>query len=211
VTLLAAPSPGPPLDPSGDEARRLLREELLHREYHRTDLWGRLLDWLGRLFRGGVDAASGSSSITALVTIAVALGLVLALTLLLTRVQRDHRVRRQRGGAVLPDDRPSAADLRRRAEEAHAAGHHADAVVDGYRALAARQIEHGRLADRPGATAHEIAGLLATAYPGQAARVAAAADVFDATRYGDRPATAAQAQAVLALDDDLGHRPVGAR
>ena len=42
-------APEPPLDPSGDEGRRLLRDELLHREYHQQDLWQRLTDWLSRL------------------------------------------------------------------------------------------------------------------------------------------------------------------
>jgi hypothetical protein len=201
----------PPLDPSGDEARRLLREELLHREYHRTDLWGRLLDWLGRIFRGGVDAASGSSTATALVTTIVVLVLVVALALVLTQLRRDRRGRRRRAEAVLPDDRPSATVLRRRAEEALAAGRFADAVVDGYRALAARQIEHGRLEDRPGATAHEIAALLATTYDARGRSITAAADLFDATRYGDRPATADEARTVLALDDELTREPAGAR
>ena len=59
---LLVPAPGPPLHPSGDEGRRLLREELLHGEYHRNDLWNRLLAWVGRLFRGGVDAAASTGA-----------------------------------------------------------------------------------------------------------------------------------------------------
>jgi len=208
--VLLAPAPtGPPLDPSGDEGRRLLREELLHPEYHRNDLWGRLLDWLDRLFRGSVDAASGSSVVTALVTTVVVVLLLVALALVLSRVRRDRR-RRRTAAAVLPADRPTAAVLRGRAEDALAAGRFGAAVVDGYRALAVRQIERGRLDDRPGATAHEIATLLATSYADQQGRVREAADLFDATLYGDHPATAVQARAVLALDDDLGRQPVGA-
>lgn len=202
---------GPPLDPSGDEGRRLLREELLRGEYHRSDLWNRLLDWVGRLFRGGVDTASASSLFSALVTIVVVLLLVVGLILLLSQLRRDRRRRRQRAEAVLPADRPAAALLRRRAEEALAAGRFSDAVVDGFRALAARQIERGRLDDRPGATAHEIAALLATSYDAHGRRITAAADLFDATLYGERPATADQARLVLGLDDELAHQPVGAR
>ncbi len=44
-------APAPPLDPSGDEGRRLLRAELLHREYHQQDLWQRLVAWLSRALR----------------------------------------------------------------------------------------------------------------------------------------------------------------
>jgi len=209
--MLVPLAPGPPLDPSGDEGRRLLREELLHAEYHRSDLWGRLLGWLDRMFRGGVHAASGSSTATALVTTVVVVGLVLALIFLLTQVRRDGRGRRHRSEAVLPDDGQSAAGLRRRAEEALARGHFADAVVDAYRALAVRQIERGQLEDRPGATAHEIAALLAASYDGHGRRIADAADLFDATLYGDRPATGDEARLVLALDDELALEPVGAR
>jgi hypothetical protein len=39
-------TPGPPLQPSGDEGRRLLRDELLHGEYHRRQLLQRILGWL---------------------------------------------------------------------------------------------------------------------------------------------------------------------
>ena len=54
-------APGPPLDPSGDEGRSLLRTELLKKEYHDQHLWQRLMHWLGRLFDRSVGAASGSS------------------------------------------------------------------------------------------------------------------------------------------------------
>lgn len=207
---LLLPAPGPPLDPSGEEGRRLLREELLHAEYHRTGLWNRLLDWVGRLFRGGVDAASGSSLLTALVTIVVVLLLLVGLILLLSRVRRDRR-RRRRAQPVLPADRPAADVLRRRAEEALATGRFSDAVVDGFRALATRQVERGHLEDRPGATAHEIAATLAATYAGPGPRIRDAADVFDATRYGERPATGEQARRVLDLDDELAQAPAAAR
>ncbi len=144
-------------------------------------------------------------------TIVVALVLVVGLILLLSQVRRDRRRRRQRAGAVLPADRPTAALLRRRAEEALASGRFSDAVVDGFRALAARQIERGGLDDRPGATAHEIAALLASSYGEHGRRITAAADLFDATLYGERPATDDQARLVLGLDDELLHQPVGAR
>ncbi len=90
-------------------------------------------------------------------------------------------------------------------------GRFSEAVVEGYRALAARQIERGRLEDRPGATAHEIAALLASAYDGSGRRITAAADLFDVTLYGGRPATDDQAREVLRLDDELAGEAVGAR
>ena len=195
-------APGPPLDPSGDEGRRLLRTELLHSEYHQQNLWQRLLEWLGRLFDRSVGAASGTSGVTAFVTLLIGALLLAGLLVVLSRLRRDRR-QRVRPPALLPDDRPSAAELRRRAEASLAEGRHQEAVVDAFRALAVRQIERGRLDDQPGATAHEVAARLAASYPQEGSRVGRTADLFDATLYGDRPATRDDASAVLGLDDTL--------
>ncbi len=195
-------APGPPLDPSGDEGRSLLRRELLHSEYHQQNLWQRLLGWLGRLFDRAVGTASGVSWFTTFVALLVGALLLAGLLVVLSRLRRDRR-QRARPTALLPDDRPAAAELRRRAEASYAEGRHEEAVVDGFRALAARQIERGRIDDQPGATAHEVAALLAASYPQVGPRVGRTADLFDATLYGDRPATPADAGAVLELDDTL--------
>jgi Domain of unknown function (DUF4129) len=194
--------PGPPLQPSGDEGRRLLRDELVHGEYHRQHLLQRLLDWLWRQLQGGVGAASGSDGVTAFVTMLVAVALVVGLVVLLSRVRRDRR-QRFRPEAVLTDDRPSADALRHRAEAALAEGRHAEALVDGFRALAVRQVERGRLRDQPGATAHEVAASLAASYPSRRDSVGRSADLFDATLYGHHPAGPEDAHGVLDLDDDL--------
>jgi hypothetical protein len=195
-------APPPPLNPSGDEGRRLLREELLHREYHSGDLWSRVLDWLSRRFQGGVDAASGLGGLATFVALLLAAGLVLALAWALSRLRHDRRRRAERRG-VLPPSHASATELRRRAEAALADGRHDQAVVDGFRAVTARQVERGRLDDQPGATAHEVAAVLATTYPDLGERVGRTADLFDATLYGHRSAGHDDATAVLALDDAL--------
>jgi hypothetical protein len=195
-------SPSPPLQPSGDEGRHLLRQELLHDEYHRQHLLQRLLGWLWRRLQGGVGAASGTSVLTTLVTMLVAAVLVVGLVLLVSRVRRDRR-RRSRSAEVLPADRPSADVLRHRAETALSEGRYADAVTDGFRALAARHVERGRLHDQPGATAHEVAASLASSYPVHGDDVIHTADLFDATLYGDRAASPQDAAGVLALDDTL--------
>ena len=77
-------------------------------------------------------------------------------------------------------------------------------VVDGFRAIAVRQVERGRLDDAPGATAHEVAeraGRASTRTSATGSHGSAA--LFDPVLYGDRPATREQATAVLALDDEL--------
>jgi len=195
-------TPGPPLDPSGDEGSSLLRRELLHGEYHQQNLWQRLLAWLGRLFDSAVGAASGLSWFTLFVSLLIGALLAAGLVALLSGQRRDRRQRIQ-PPALLVDQRPAAHELRRRAEASFAQGRHGEAVVDGFRALAARQIERGRIDDQPGATAHEVAALLAASYPHEERRVGRTADVFDATLYGNRRATPDDASAVLALDDTL--------
>jgi hypothetical protein len=196
------PAPDPPLQPSGAEGRRLLRDELVHGEYHRQHVLQRLLAWLWRRLQDGVGAASGTDGVTTFVTMLVGAALLVGLVLLLTRLRRDRRSR-SRADAVLTDERPSADVLRRRAESALAQGRAAEALVDAFRALAVRQVERGRLDDQPGATAHEVAASLATSYPTHGEQVGRSADLFDATLYGDHPVTPQEAHGVLDLDDTL--------
>ena len=195
----------PPLDPGGDEARRLLQRELVRPEYHERSLVEEVLDWVDRFVNGTIDAATGAPPLSTFLAMLAFLLLALALGWLLSRARGSARVSRDR--AVLrPDEVVTAAELRRRAEQALAEGRHADAVVEGFRALAVRQVERGRLDDLPGATAHEVAVALGTAHPAARGAVDGTAALFDAVRYGDRPATREQAVGVLQLDDALGGR-----
>ena len=166
----------PPLRPTGDEGRSLLRRELLRPEYHDEALLTRFVEWLREQVARGLDVAAGSPPLATLAAMIVLVVLVTAL---------------------------SADALRARAESAAREGRHGDAVVDAFRALALRQIERGRIEGVPGATAHELAVALGEAFPPLATRTAAAADLFDLVRYGDRPATADPARELLELDDDL--------
>jgi autonomous glycyl radical cofactor GrcA len=131
--------------------------------------------------------------------------LALALAWLVSRARGNARAPHEHA-VVRADEVLTAAELRRRAERALAEERHADAVVEGFRALAVRQVERGSLEDLPGATAHEVAVALGAVYPHVRARVDGTAGLFDAVRYGDRPATRDQAVGVLELDDALGGR-----
>ncbi|KQW48730.1 hypothetical protein ASC77_08315 [Nocardioides sp. Root1257] len=196
----------PPLDPSSEEAHSLLRRELAHPEYHDTNLFLRVLDWLDGLLNGLIDSAAKAPPLSTFAAIVAFLLLGVGLAWLLSRVRRTARAA-GRPGPVVEDATVTADQLRDAAERALAEGRNAAALVDGFRALTVRQVERGRLDDRPGATAREVAGALATTYPDQQAPVASSAALFDAVRYGDRPATRDQAADVLALDDALaGHR-----
>ena len=193
----------PPLDPSPDEAREALRRELLAPDYHDQDLVQRLLDRLQSVLDRTVEAAVATPPLQTLVAMVVAVGLAAALGWLLSRARRGATRRRAGAPGVHPAERVSAARLRARAEAALAEGRPSEAFVEGFRALARRQVERGRLADEPGTTAHEVATVLGAALPDRRRRVQATADRFDAVRYGDRVATAEQVREVLALDDDL--------
>jgi uncharacterized protein DUF4129 len=192
----------PPLDPSGDEARSALRRELLKPEYHDTDVLGRITDWIGRLLDRTVARATDAPPLSTFAAIVAFLLLGLGLAWLISRARRTARLPGT-AGPVVEDRTATAAELRAAAERAMAEGRHADAVVEGFRALAVRQVERGWLDDLPGATAREVALALGAAHPEEQRRVTAAAGLFDAVRYGDRPATREQAVEVLALDDAL--------
>jgi hypothetical protein len=191
-----------PLVPSPDRARSLLRTELLHTPYHQQNLLDQFLHWLNDRLDATLQAASNAPPLGALAGILLFAALAVLLAWLLSRFRRTARATGE-PGAVLTDEVVTAAQLRARAEAALAGGHAAAALVDGFRALTARQIERGRLDDLPGATAHEVATGLGFMFPLQGPRVRATADLFDLVLYGDRAASPDQAAGVLALDDEL--------
>ena len=192
----------PPLDPSGSEARSKLRRELLRPEYHDRNLFQQFYDWVVRRVERGLQAAADTPPLSTLAAMVVFVALALALAFLVSRARRTARSNQEKR-AVLTTEVVTADELRARALAALAAGRHEEAVVDGFRALTVRQVERGRLADNPGATAHEVALDLAEEFPALRHRVDASANLFDAVLYGDRPATDEQARSVLALDDEL--------
>jgi hypothetical protein len=195
----------PPLDPSPDEARRLLERELVHPDYHRHNALDQLLTWIDRLVDDAVEAASNTPPLSTFAAMVAFLLLALGLAWLVSRARRTARAGRARA-VVHSDEVVHADELRHRAERAMAEGRTGDAVVEGFRALAVRQVERGRLDDLPGATAHEVATALGMAHPEARGRVDRTAALFDEVRYGDRPASLAQAAEVLALDDVMAGR-----
>jgi len=190
------------LEPSPDEASSLLRRELLKPEYHEGDWVRRLLEWLDRLISRGMEAANDNSPLSTFAAMLVAVLLVGGLAWLIARTRHSARTPSAKH-AVLTDEVVTATQLRARAEAALAEGRNEEALVDGFRALAVRQVERGRLDDTPGTTAQEAARVLSVEFPDQRSRVDGSAALFDSVLYGDRPATRVQAVDVLELDDDL--------
>lgn len=196
----------PPLTPEPAEAEQLLREELDGGSYAGTSVLEALRDWLQGFFEAGSGAADGASQVQTVMSWLSALVLLGVVVYLLTRVRASRAAATGRGRSLFGEEVVSAAVLRARAEAALAQGRFADAVVDGYRALALRQIEDDQVDDVPGATAQEVGRMLAGAFPAEAAEVRGSAALFDAVLYGGRDAVAEQAAAVLRLDDRLPGR-----
>ncbi len=192
----------PPLDPSGDEARGRLRRELVKPEYYDANIVQRILEWIGRSLDDAVGTADRAPTLTWVAGLVIAVALGAAIALLITRARASGRQSKE-AAAVLTDDRVTAAELRARAESALAAGRHEAALVDGFRALAVRQVERGRLDDAPGTTAAEVARALGGEFPTHQPRVSRSAGLFDGVMYGERTASRDQASAVLELDDEL--------
>lgn len=202
VALLARHLVDPPVAPSGDEARRLLRRELLHPEYHEANPVQRLLDWLGRLVDRGLGAARETPPLSTVAAMLVLVLLALGLTWLLSRARRSGRT--SAVGPVLGAEAVSASELRERAHAALLHERFDEALVDGFRATVLRQVERGRIEDRPGATAREVSEALGQEFPELGADIRRCADLFDLVLYGARPATRDQAVEVLGLDERLG-------
>ena len=200
---LLGPTADPPLVPSADDARGDLRRELLKPEYYQDNLMQRILDWIARRLQDGADYAVNVPPLQAAAGMLIAVLLIGGIVWLLTRLRMQRRTTKDKERSVLTDEVITAAQLRKRAEDALAQGRFSEALVDAFRALAVRQVERGRLEDNPGTTAHEVAVALAGEYPHQRPRVDESARLFDAVLYGDRVATREQAADVLGLDREL--------
>ena len=201
MTLQLVPHPDPPLVPSPDEARDSLGRELLGPEYQQ-DLLSRVLARIARMFQEAAGVAAGAGVGSYVAAAVVFLLLALSLIWLVSRA-RPSATTAGDPGPLLARERITAAELRRRAEDSLREGRLEDAVVDGVRALTVRQVERGRLEILPGATAREVTLRLAADFEDQRPRLARLAHLFDSVRYGGRPASSADAESVLALDDDL--------
>lgn len=192
------------LDPSRDEARRWLAEELSGAEYNRPEpVIQRIIDWLLERLDALVQLIPGSTGLSQLLLVAVVALAVVALVFAVRGRLRQGRLRERGTGAVLDEPHLTARDYRARAETARQRGDWDAALLDSYRALAASASERTLLDDAPGRTAHEIALALTVTFPEHDASLRSAADRFDDVRYGERHATRAQAETVRDLDATL--------
>lgn len=156
------------------------------------------LTWFFGLFDTGAgEAISSWWGAAILLGLAAVVGLVIWAII---RLQPARRAARSDATGIFDEVGVDAAEYRRRAKVARAAGDFDAVVLDAYRAVAAGAVERFILDDQPGATAREIAVALAQPFAAEGQALREAALSFDAVRYGARPAGASAADAMLDLD-----------
>jgi len=188
-----------PVRPDREQARAWARTELTRREYQaeRPGPVTLLLDWIGKL----LDRVSTPRSIDLGIGLPVAIMIVLALVgYVVWRTGGFRRQAKLRTGGVFDATDRTAADHRRAAEDAEAAGDLATALVERFRAIARALSDRALIADSPGLTADELARRGGSRLPTLADDFVSAARAFDDVRYGDRPATGAAVRTMADLD-----------
>lgn len=189
--------------PDPDPARDWIREELSGKEYQ-PSLLERVAGWFGDFLDGLIEAASGVGRLDPVVAFGLLALLLVGAAVVLARL-RPAETRRAAPTALLGEERISAAGHRALARRARDEGRYDDAVVEAMRAIAVDLVDRAVLDDRPATTAREVAETAAAAFADLADRLHAAAERFDAVRYGDRHADRAAADELLALEDALRH------
>jgi hypothetical protein len=191
---------GPPI--TREAAQAAARHELSKAIYHRNDdPWPvRLFRWLGHWIdriTGDIADHSPGGGAGAVALVLLVVGLVALARWRLGPLQRSHRIGRE----LLLDATVTAAQHRRDAEVAAAAGDWHAAVVARMRAAGRELEQRGVVEVRPGRTAAELAIEVARELPPIAGDIAAATAVFDAVAYGGRDATRDSYATVVAADD----------
>ncbi len=199
---------GTSLRPDPGPARSWVEREL-GRSPYRQSLVQRFLSWLGDQWQQLQASALGASPLSTAAAALVLVVLVVLLVLVASRVRREP-LRASGRHPVLGPGPVSAQEHRAAADVALAAGDPGSALVEGFRAVAARAVERGVLEERPGRTAHELAAELGPVFPGFAEELVDCSALFDRVFYGERsepgPAagvTAQDARRVLDLDDGI--------
>lgn len=201
--------PPPPFAPTADQARELAARELARAVYaerepgllERVGKWllDRLDELVGLLTAQRLGGAGGVLVVVALVLVVVAV----------VRWRLGRSARAARTGAVSLDAVGlTAADHRRRADEAAGAGRYDEAVREWMRALVRDLEDRDVLAARPGRTAGEAAREASAVLPAAAGALTDAARCFDETVYGGRPADAGSVARMRVADRAVRELPV---
>ena len=192
------------LDPSTDQARQWLSDELARSDYHDTrSLFQRAMDWvLERLSDLQGTTGTGGASVPPVVITLVVVLLVAGVGYLLTKVRVESRTVAERT-TLLGGNPLTAEQLRRAAEAALADGRFGDAVLAWTRAMAREAERHTLLPDAPSMTAHEVGAALGVVFPTHVTAVDHTIDLFDRVAYGHVEATRDDAVGARATDEAL--------
>jgi hypothetical protein len=193
-----------------EDARRRAHAELSHAIYHRYDdsLPVRVMKAIQRFLDHLFSTASSNSPGGGVG--AVAFVVLLVAVVVIARWRLGPMARTAHVSVdILADTIMTAAEHRRRADAAAAAGDWKTALIERMRALA-RGLEQRALLDpRPGRTADELAAEAGRLLPTVRDLLTSAATTFDAVAYGDRTATAGDYETVRRADDAVAAaRPV---
>jgi hypothetical protein len=200
--------PGPPLDPTAQQARAQLSAELARPEYQAARPSGLTIllqqagqaigNWFDSLFGGlnGVPISPNLIVVIVVVLVVVAL-VVLFLIFGLPRINR----RSARVGALFGDeDERDSVSLRRDAERSAAAGDYTTAIAEEFRSIARAMAERTVVTTFPGTTASGFAARAASAFPGHRDELRDCAAAFDDVRYLGAVGTEEQWRAMKALE-----------
>lgn len=193
-----------PVDPTGDEARRWILEELSDPRYQAAQpTWWDLLsqafwDWLTSLDLSGAGFLQGP--LLAIVVLVIVAAIVAAFLIFgVPRLRRRSSV----GGALFGADEDRTSDqLRAAARSAAASGDWALAIEELFRCLARVMSERVLVSTDPGTTATGFARRAGVVFPAFADRLAAGAGVFDRVRYLGGQGTEAEYRELVALEDE---------
>jgi len=201
-----------PVDPSAEEARRLLREELSKQEYQAErptwfDLFATWVrDQIENAFGSGPGGGPPGAAFGIILVIIVAALVIAFLVFGLPRLNRRSQV----SGALFGenDDRDSIS-IRQAASAAASAGDYTLAVAEAFRGLARGLAERTILTVTPGSTARDFSARAGIPFPDLAAEFTDAAVNFDDVRYLGREGTRAQYEQVATLEKTVrGTRPL---
>lgn len=190
--------------PEPDQAREWASEELAGTGYGRSPIerfFAWVADQFARLFTTDAGGGPGLPNAPAIVLLVALVALIVAVILRMRREPRATQSEEDAGDPLFTEGMASAAEYRRRADDALAAGDTSRAVLEGFRAAAAGAVERGvvdRASDR---TSGEFGAALAAAFPGESDEAAAAARRFDEVRYGGLTPSLHQTRAVLAFEE----------
>ncbi|HWR85966.1 MAG TPA: DUF4129 domain-containing protein [Rhodoglobus sp.] len=194
-----------PVDPEPPEARDWLIDELAKPEYQAAQptLFDRISqairDWFASLQLADVEGPPAFGLTIVLVLVAA----VVVVAFLIFGLPRFNRRSAVAGTLFGDDDDRDAEAMRRAAQAAAAAGDHALATAEIFRALARGLAERGLVSTTPGTTAYGFAEHAGRVFPDAATDLAAAAVSFDDVRYLGRPGTPERYAELAALESRL--------